>query len=325
VKKFLAAFALAVIALNHSPAEVREPSDAPAATPRVSAPQQGSEAIEREYRKLLEEDDAAHEEIDRWIRDAWAFEAEGGASPAGLNQRIEQRRDRVRKGYLDFLQRNPDHARARLAYGSFLNELGDEREAAQEWEKARELDPANPAAWNNLANFYGHRGPVKKAFTYYEKAIELDPAEPVYYWNFATTVYLFRKDVREHYGLAEQQVFDKSLELYRKALALDPENFILASDYAQSYYGTNPPRWEEGRVAWEKVMKIARDDIERQGVHIHLARINLRLQRFAEARRHLEAVNEKMYQEVKERIGRNLEKAMAEEGGEDSGIRGNIR
>ena len=73
------------------------------------------------------------------------------------------------------------------------------------------LDPKNPAVWNNLANFYGEHGPITNAFVDYAQAIALEPAEPVYYQNFATTVYLFRKDVREFYNINEQQVFDKAL------------------------------------------------------------------------------------------------------------------
>ena len=47
----------------------------------------------------------------------------------------------------------------------------------------------------------------------------LEPDEPVYYQNFATTVYLYRKDAREFYHIGEQQVFDKALDLYRQATA----------------------------------------------------------------------------------------------------------
>ena len=64
----------------------------------------------------------------------------------------------------------------------------------------------------------------------------------MYYQNLATTVYLYRKDAKEFYGIDEQQVFDKSLALYRKAMQLDPDNFPLATDYAESYYGIRPLR-----------------------------------------------------------------------------------
>src|SRR5207245_11652843 len=137
-----------------------------------------------------------------------------------------------------------------VGYGSFLNELHDEDGAVAQWEKGRELDPKDPAVWNNLANFYGHEGEVKKAFAFYTKAIELNPNEPVYYHNFGTTVYLFRKDAKEYYGINEQEVFDKALVLYSNAMRLDPTNFPLASDIAQTYYGIRPTRVDEALNAW---------------------------------------------------------------------------
>lgn len=271
-----------------------------------------NDPVEKEYSRILADDDAAQQEIDKWIRDAEAFKAKGDTqSSATLKLRIRQKLDVIKKEYDDFLQLHPNHSRARIAYGSFLNDSGDEDQAVKQWEKARELDPKNPATWNNLANSYGHNGPVKKAFEYYEKAIELKPDEPLYYQNLATHVYLFRKDAREYYQLTEQEVFDKSLALYRKAIKLDPENFILATDYAQSFYGTNPPRYKEGLKAWQDALKIARDDIERQGVHHHLARIEIMLGHYNEARQHLNAITDPMYNDIKATLTRNLDQAIS--------------
>lgn len=266
-----------------------------------------NDPIEKEYLKLLEDDDAAQKEADQWIREADAFAAKGAALPrAALNAKIEQRFEPVRKAYKNFLQRHPRHTRARLAYGSFLNDIHEEEEAVVQWEKAREIDPKNPAAWNNLANHFGHRGPVKKAFEYYAKAIELDPDEPVYLQNLATTTYLFRKDAMEFYKISEPEVFDRALELYGKALKLDPDNFPLASDLAQSYYGIKPLRAEEAIAAWNYALKVANDDMEREGVYLHLARVELNSGRFEEARKHLNIVTNPMYTVLKNRLSKNL-------------------
>jgi tetratricopeptide (TPR) repeat protein len=176
---------------------------------------------ERELQKLMAEDDAAVAEVDKWIQDNNAFAAQGaGESQEALNRRIHARLEPVRKDYEDFLRRYPDLARAHLAYGSFLNDIGEENAAVAQNGKAAQLDPGNPAAWNNLANYYGENGPITNAFVDYAKAIELNPAEPVYYQNLATLVYLYRKDAREFYNLNEPQVFDKALALYRKAVQL---------------------------------------------------------------------------------------------------------
>lgn len=258
-------------------------------------------------KQVMEQDDKAQAEVDVWIKESEAFDQAGaGTQKANLQSRIEQRLDQIDRLYRNLLNRYSTNAEAHLAYGSFRNDLRDEEGAVEHWEKARTLDPSNPAAWNNLANYYGHRGPVIKAFDYYAKAHELDPKEPVYLWNLATTVYLFRVDAQEFYGIDETGVFDKALGLYRQALALDPTNFILASDYANSFYGTKPARYEDGIVAWEAAYKVAGDDIEREGVRIHLARCHLNLGRYDQAEAQLALVTQPMYDPLKQRLGKRI-------------------
>jgi len=280
-----------------------------------------NDPLEKEFQKLMTDDDDAQAEVDKWIQNENQFAEKGAAHPPeGLRDRIRQRFDPVKAAYEDFIKRHPDHARAQLAYGSFLNDIGEERAALEHWEKSRELDPKNPAAWNNLANWYGHNSPVTNSFAYYTKAIELNPTEPVYYQNFATTVYLFRRDATNYFHITEPEVFDKALALYRKALELSPEDFLLATDLAQSYYGIKPPKTgddeadrkaaqklnDEAMAAWKTAMKLARDDIERQGVYIHFARLNIAAGRFDEARNNLNAVTNGMLNSVKNTLTKKL-------------------
>ena len=281
---------------------------------------------EAAYERLLAMDDEAHDQMDRWIQEADAKGPE--ADTTELQRKIDERIGAVTKAYGEFLGRHPGHARARIAYGSFLNDTGQESRAKEEWEKALALDPGNPAVYNNLAGLYGHRGPVTNAFTFYEKAIALDPKEPVYYQNLATTVFLFRRDVMEHYGFDdEQKVFDKALALYRRAMELDPTNFVLAADTAQTYYGIKPPRHDEALEAWRKALQLASDDLERQGVRIHLARVQVQAGRFDEARKSLDSVTNTHFQSVKEKIRKTLEsriqgakpgEGLAEESGKET-------
>lgn len=272
----------------------------------VSIPNSNDPA-ERELHQLMIADDAAMAEVDKWIRDNDAFAEQGaGESKEELNTRIMARLNIVRKSYEDFLQRYPDSARGHLAYASFLNNINDEGAAMLQNEKARQLDPKNPAAWNNLANFYGEHGPMTNAFAYFAKAIELDPGEPVYYQNLALVVYLYRKDAMRFYGLNEQQVFDKAIALYQKAIWLDPDNFPLATDYAESYYGIRPLRTNDALAAWTNALQTARNDAEREGVYIHLARVKIAAGRFDEARAHLAAVTNSIYAGLKDRGEHNL-------------------
>ena len=266
------------------------------------------EGVEKEYKKLLEADDTAQAEVDQWIRDNDEAAAKGAGVPsADLQRRIRDHFAPIREAYADFIRRHPNHARARVAYGSFLNDLHDEDGAQAQWEKALELNPKDPAAYNNLANIYSHTGPINKVFEYYGKAIELNPREPLYYQNLADVVFLFRKDAMKFYNLTEQQVYDKALEIYRQALKLAPDNFPLASDVAQTYYGIKPLRLEDALTAWTNTLAIAHDEVEREGVYLHFARLKLQADRFAEVRAHLNAVTNDMYTVLKKRLTRNLD------------------
>jgi tetratricopeptide (TPR) repeat protein len=280
---------------------------AKAQTAATSAP---DDLVEMEYKRLLEQDDNAQAEVDRWIRDNNAAANRGAALPrADLRRRVLERLAPIRAAYADFIKQHPDHARARIAFGSFLDDLQDEDGARAQWEKALALDPKNPAVYNNLANLYGHTGPVKKAFEFYAKAIALNPKEPIYYDNLGTTIFVFRKDAMEFYGITEQQVYDKALALYSKALQLDPTNFRLASELAETYYGIKPLRLEDALRAWTNTLALAGDELEREGVYIHLSRLKLQADRFAEVRAHLAAVTNDVYAVLKQRISRNLEGA----------------
>ncbi len=280
-------------------------ADAP--KPSASAPAPAVDAIQQEYQKLLDEDNAAQSEVDDWIVENDKFAERGAAIPAAdMRAKIQRRFAPVRKGYEDFLLRHPEHVKARIAYASFLGDIHDEEGAQLQLEKAMTYETNNPAIYNNLANIYGHIGPVRKAFEFYARAIELNPHEAVYYQNYATTVYLFRKDAAEVYGLTEQQVFNKALDLYRKGLNADPTNFLLASDLAQTYYGIEPRRTEEALGAWTNAFKLARDEVEREGVHLHFARLKMAARRFQETHAHLGSVTNNLYSDLKNRLERNL-------------------
>ncbi len=266
--------------------------------------------VEQEYQRLLTDDDTAQAEVDKWIRDNESFEASGaGISQAILNLRIQQRFDPVRKAYENFLQRHPEHVRARIAYASFLGDTLDTDGALAQLEKARQLDPNNPAIWNNLGNVHNHRAPVSKMFEYYGKAIELDPAESAYYRNLANVVATYRKDAREFYQITEAQVFDKALDLYGRALKLDPQNFVLATEMASSFYDIKPQRWADAVKGWEYALQIATGDFAPDGVRIHLGRLETWRANFDKARQHLNAVTNTFYADRKALLLNNVAKA----------------
>ena len=216
---------------------------------------ESNSTAEREYENLLDADDAAQAEADKWIRENNDFRANGAGVPdADLNRRIQDRFEPVRKAYEDFIRRYPNHVRARIAYGSLLGDLQDETGAQRQWEKALELDPKNPAVYNNLAGTYSERGPAQKAFDYFSKAIELNPSEGLYYHNFGNSLFVLRKQAMAYYHLTEQQIFAKTLLLYSNAVRLTPDNFPFASDLAQTYYAIQPFQEDAALKSWTNAL-----------------------------------------------------------------------
>ena len=278
-----------------------------------------SDPVEKEFQKLEADADAAQEDADKWLAENEEAMARGeGVSSRELSRRIRARIDPIREAYDLFVKHHPNHSRARVSYGTFLRDLNDEEGALAQLEAALRLDTNNPAIYNDLAEIYAHVGPIKTALKYFARAIELNPRESFYYHNFGDVVYLFRTDVKELYGINEQQVFDKALDLYAQAMKLDPTNFDLAYDVAQTYYGIQPRRTEAALNAWTNALSIAHDETERQSVYVHLARLNLRDRRFAEARAHLDSVTNEMYAHFKSKLTRNLEE-LEKEGRETNG------
>jgi tetratricopeptide (TPR) repeat protein len=270
-----------------------------------------NDPVENEYYKVMLDDDAAEKEVLNWMDTSDAFaKAGGGGSTLTLNMKIQQRLDGIKREYEDFIERHPNHANVRLAFGSFLNDNHDDEGALKQWEAARQLAPTNPAAWNDLGKYYVEHDQVTNAFAHYDKAIELNPAQAVYYHNLAAAVYLFRNAAREYYHLDGPQVFDKAQSLYRQAIKLDPDNFVLSTDYAQSFYGTNPPRWKDGLAAWMEALKLAGDDVEREGVYLQMAHIHLELGEYDQAQSSLNAVTNADYAQLKQPLAHDLNEAL---------------
>lgn len=269
-----------------------------------------NDPVERELDRIMKADDAARAEVEKWIAENEKFTQQGAGIPrAEMSRRIMERFVPIHKSYENLIAQHTNRADALVAYASYLGDLGEEDTAIELLEKARGIDPKDPAIWNNLANHYGHTGEVKKAFEYYAKAIALEPTESVYYHNFGTTIFLFRKDAKEFYSITEQQVFDKALGLYSNAIRLDPKDFKLAADVAQTFYGIQPPRTEDALRAWTNAYSLAGDAEDREGVHLHFARIKIKAGRFAEAQAHLDAITNSAHAELKQRVARTLREA----------------
>lgn len=75
-------------------------------------------------------------------------------------------------------------AKTQVAFGITVAQRGLWREATYRFERAIEIDPSYPAAYNNLAIAYEQSGRVEDARKAYEKALELDSKNALIRQNY---------------------------------------------------------------------------------------------------------------------------------------------
>ena len=91
------------------------------------------------------------------------------------------------KEFSEALQKNPDHAMARLGLAITYMQTGKDIEALQEFNLVIEIKPELAAAFANRGILYDRLGEHKKALADYRKALELDPdifEGPGFLWRF---------------------------------------------------------------------------------------------------------------------------------------------
>jgi len=110
-----------------------------------------------------------------------------------------------------------------------------------------------------------------------------------------------------NYDLTEQQIYTKALGLYSNAFRLDPRNFSFAWDLAQTYYAIKPLPAEEALQTWTNALQIAQDEVDRENVYLHLARIKMLAGRYPEAKAQLNAVTNEHCLELKTLLIRSIQ------------------
>jgi tetratricopeptide (TPR) repeat protein len=184
-----------------------------------------------------------------------------GAAQTKLDD-ANRRRDMIRLGYEEFLKWYPNNARAHNYYGELLfDHFGDEVKGLQEWKLAASLDSKLDLVHNNLAIHYFHVGEIDLGLRHFEQAIKLDPENPDFLYNGAQFYLNFYPDIAKKYKWSTAKVFQKAIEMSRKATENKPGDYELAEDYAVNFFAAKDrgaeADWKACADAWVKARALA--------------------------------------------------------------------
>lgn len=192
----------------------------------------------------------------------------------------------------------PAQSSSFLFLGHVYVARGELAMAAQEYEKALELDPQNLKALENLANYYSAIN-ARKALEYYNKYLEVDPDDAEIYFQmgflyqkegdvqrtlgaFKKSVELDPQQVASHLAMAELFELRKStaaaIEQYAFCVQLDPRNPAFYARLGHLYYDSK--NWDEAASQFQSARALEPQDAAN---YYYLARIAEEKEQWLEA------------------------------------------
>ena len=186
-----------------------------------------------------------------------------------------------------------------MEYGSFLFRQGRARDAIAPWQRATDLEPDSPSAFNNLGVAYLYAGDFEQAAEAFSRSLAIEPTRSgysntgmgfYYHGQFDQAAEMFRKatelapsDHRPWGNLADallfggrraeaERAYARALELAEAELAVNPK---LAINQAQSaYYSTRLRRGDRIRQRIENALADGDNDSD---VHYYVGLAELGL------------------------------------------------
>ena len=155
-------------------------------------------------------------------------------------------------------------AEGHMCLGLLEDGTGQYEKAAEQFQQAMQLEPANERAYTSLAGAYQHLNQPDKAEETYKRAIAVRPQ----YWrgySFLGTFYI------------AQAEYEKAAAMFRRATELDPESYLAFNNLGAAllYAGKD----DEGAQAFEKSLALRPN----RDAYNNIAVAQFRLHRFKNA------------------------------------------
>jgi len=228
--------------------------------------------------------------------------------------------EEARTAHLAAIDAQPRYAAAYLAYGTFLFLEGHPREAIAPFQRATELTPDNPSAFNNLGSAYMYVGDFDRASDALSRSLAIEPRRASYsnlgmvlYYRgrYAEAIAMTRKAidvapndhrlwgnladalVRDENSSEATQAYRRALDLAEGELAINPTHAVNLAQTA--YYASRVRSGKRARQCIDAALAVGKND---NTVHYYVALAEFGLGDKSRAASHARRALELGYPEV---------------------------
>lgn len=243
--------------------------------------------VRRELLRVLASERRGVERVESWKLDPGLFHRyaeENGVENPHFAREVSKIVARIRSHHEHFVARHPDHAPGRIAFGDFFEQVSEYEAAVTQWEIAMKLDPELPDAWDRQGRTASANDDFSATLSSYAHAIELEPDNWNFHYQIASISFNNLSRAAEHFSETQDQAADRAILHYRLALQHNPSNFELAGELAFAYAHLAPPDLARSMAVWERSMRYARDERDRESVYLSMAQISIDSEQFEAAR-----------------------------------------
>jgi len=215
---------------------------------------------------------------------------------------LDRRINELVQSYRTYLLDQPNDVSAYILYGKLLRRVQENEQAFIAFLKADELDPEIAVVKQQIGNHLAEEGQGKAALTFYLRAVELEPQTAIYHFALGQLIHDFRQEFIEDGIFTSDALEREMLKAFRRAAALEPENFDFQMRLGEAYYDLTSPDWKGALVHWKKLRKKALTTLQGEILDLHRARVLGKLGRAAEAHKLLEQVLSPALQHSKQQV-----------------------
>ncbi|MEA3475609.1 MAG: tetratricopeptide repeat protein [Candidatus Cloacimonadota bacterium] len=191
--------------------------------------------------------------------------------------------DKAIECYQKVVEINPDDAYAYYNMGYAYGDKGNYNKAIECFQKAVEINPDFAVAYNSMGMAYGVKGNYDKAIECYQKVVEINPDDAKAHFNLGDQYFnktLYDEAIKEyeialnytqddldkavlyerlgHLYHHPKENYDKSIEYFKKALNIQPEDEIIYVNMGTVY--ADKGDYSKAIEYYQKAIEIDPDD-----------------------------------------------------------------